>query len=394
MEREPRSSTMPSQATRWYDLFSRGARDWLRHNEKVRESVKEALPELVADSDVISNPENRVVRVPVRFLEHYRFRLREQDPSTGAGQGQGVEPGDVLRPGKDRGAGTRPGAAGSGEGGIEFVLELKVDDILDWLWDELQLPNLEPKEGRALEEEEFVREGWSKRGARSRLDRRRTLKEAVKRRAVQENAPPFRDDDLRFRQITARRRPTTHAVIMFVLDVSSSMDDEARKLAKTFFFWVLQGLRRQYSRIETVFIGHTISAWEFNEAEFFQVRGSGGTQASTGLNLSLQVLKERYDPSRYNSYLFYASDGENFPEDRQQARAVLDQLTNVMNFVGYLELAGRAGGYGPATEMSRLFHVLRDRQSRRVGSFTVANQEDIWKAIRKFFTLQAGSEAA
>ena len=71
------------QSTRWYDLFSRGARDWLRHNEKVRESVKESLPELVSGPDVLTQPENRTVKVPVKFLEHYRFRLADSDTQTG-----------------------------------------------------------------------------------------------------------------------------------------------------------------------------------------------------------------------------------------------------------------------------------------------------------------------
>jgi uncharacterized sporulation protein YeaH/YhbH (DUF444 family) len=71
------------QSTRWYDLFSRGARDWLRHNEKVRESVRESLPELISGPDVLTQPENRTVKVPIKFLEHYRFRLSDSDTQTG-----------------------------------------------------------------------------------------------------------------------------------------------------------------------------------------------------------------------------------------------------------------------------------------------------------------------
>lgn len=374
----------PSQAVRWYDLFSRGARDWLRHNEKVRESVKKSLPELVSQGDVLSSPENRVVQVPVRFLEHYRFRLRDEDGQEGVGQGDGVSPGDVLRPGQDQGQGT---GAGSGGGGVEFVLELKVDDILDWLWEELSLPNLEPKEGGSTEDVDLVREGWNKRGARARLDRRRTLKESVKRRGAQKVGPPFTDDDLRYRQLASRPRPATQAVVVLVLDVSSSMDQEARTLSKTFFFWALQGIRRQYQKIETVFIGHTVKAWEFSEEEFFTVRGSGGTYASTGLNLALEVLKERYDPQRYNAYLFYASDGENFAEDRQAAQASLDELVTLLNFVGYLE----TGGDHPSaldTETGRLFEALGGRVNN-TGRYAVSSQDDVWDAIRAFFTRQA-----
>src|SRR5690606_32859983 len=165
---------------RWYDLFSRGTRDWLRHNEKIREAVQQALPDLIARSDVLSRPDNRTVQVPVRFMEHYRFRLLTPQQQQGAGQGK-AEPGDVLRPGRGQ-IGGSGGAGGNDDGGVSFVMEFRVDDILDWLWEELQLPNLKPRDAASLDDEDYVREGWDRKGARSRLDRRRTLKEAVKRR--------------------------------------------------------------------------------------------------------------------------------------------------------------------------------------------------------------------
>src|SRR5580692_7001001 len=100
---------------RWYDLFSRGARDWLRHDEKVREAVREHLPRIIADADVI-NDSARTVRVQVRMLEHYHFRLRNPGDSTGVGQG-GTKPGEVLAPGNPDPASGK-GEGGQGEGGI------------------------------------------------------------------------------------------------------------------------------------------------------------------------------------------------------------------------------------------------------------------------------------
>ena len=92
-----------STGSPWYALFSRGARDWLRHNQKVRESVQRHLPELVAGSDLITGSEERTVHVPVHVLEHARFRLADNptDSFRNAGQGQG-QPGDVLRPAQQR----------------------------------------------------------------------------------------------------------------------------------------------------------------------------------------------------------------------------------------------------------------------------------------------------
>jgi hypothetical protein len=376
---------------RWYDLFSRGSRDWLRHNEKVRETVKEELPNLISGSDVLSRPSDRTVQVPVRFLEHYRFRLRDDQDSgeSQVGQGDG-QPGDVLRRAKPE-EGEGGGEGGSGGGELRFVLELKVDDIVDWIWEELALPDLQPKTTDALTDEDLIQEGWDKRGPRARLDRRRTVKEAIKRRSVQEEGTPFSNEDLRFRQLARRKRPATNAVVAFLLDVSASMDESRRKLAKSFFFWAMQGLRRQYGDVEAVFVAHTNQAWEFSEEEFFQASATGGTVASSGLRLVRDIFNQRYDPGQYNQYLFYASDGDNFGDDRRSAEASLAELGGMVNFMGFVETPQNPLE-ASKSEMGRLFKALGVREYP-VGSYTVHEEGDIWDAIREFFRHQA-QEAA
>jgi uncharacterized protein len=368
---------------RWYDLFSRGARDWLRHNDKVREAVREKLPELIAQSDLFPRGES-TVRVPVKFLEHFRFRLRDDSEHTGIGQGEG-KPGDQLV-GPRREAGSSRGEGGNEDGGYQFVLELKIDDIVDWLWEELQLPNLKLKSG-ALKSDDYLREGWNRRGVRSRLDRRRSIKEALKRRAVQVDGPPFSDEDLRYRQLVLRQRPSNEAVVFFAMDVSSSMTERDRRLAKTFFFWVIQGLRRQYTHIEVVFVAHTVEAWEFGEDEFFQVTGSGGTVASTAFHKVLELIDQRYDPGRYNIYAFYASDGANFRHDRDSAAAALEKLAAVANFIGYVETAP-SGQQTLSSETSALFESLRVGDLP-AGCYPLASPESVWDAIRAFFSQDA-----
>jgi uncharacterized sporulation protein YeaH/YhbH (DUF444 family) len=96
------------------------------------------------------------------------------------------------------------------------------------------------------------------------------VKEAVKRRAMQTDPVAFCNDDLRYRPLVSRPQPVMHAVVLFALDVSASMTHAERKLAKTFFFFALQGLRRKYGKVETRFIAHTTQAWEFSEPAFFR----------------------------------------------------------------------------------------------------------------------------
>lgn len=369
----------------WYDLFSRGARDWLRHNDKVREAVRRHLPEIVAGADVLSGGAS-TVRVPVRLLEHYRFRLRSPGEQQGVGQGQ-AKPGDRI--GRPEQEDKSRGQGGNEEGTIQYTLEFRIDDIVDWLWEEMELPNLEAKAGRA-KDDDWTREGWDRRGARSRLDRRRSLKESIKRRGVQSTGgtppPPFTDDDLRFRQLAKREQPAMQAVVILLLDVSGSMGERERQISKTFFFWAIQGLRRQYRDLDLVFVAHTSEAWEFQEEEFFHVTGTGGTVASAGLEKAREIVQERYSPSQYNVYLFYASDGENFPSDQFQAQTVLKELARECNYAGFLEVSTLTGD-NPDSEIGKLFLDLAD-EDEHVGAFRVAGVEDIWNAVRYFFGQQ------
>jgi len=377
--------------TTWYDLFSRGARDWLRHNDKVREAVQGHLPDLIAGPDLITGPLQRTVQVPVRMLEHARFKLADGRSQTGAGQGQGA-PGDVLQPAQPEPASAsgERGDGGSDNGEVRLLLEFSIDDVMDWIWEELKLPDLQPKPGARIDEVELVREGWDKRGARSRLDRRRTVKEAIKRRAMQTDPVPFTNDDLRFRQLVARSRPSTSATILFVIDVSASMTQLERKLAKSFFFFALQGIRRKYSRVETRFIAHTTHAWEFSEQEFFQVTGIGGTIASSAFRLILDLARKELDPVHDNIYMFYASDGENFTEDRAAANQSLTELGGMLNYIGYIEtLPGVPRSL--ETEMRRLCNEL-ERRGLPIGSSVLSAPDDVWRALRKFFTRELDSD--
>jgi len=374
--------------TPWYDLFSRGARDWLRHNQKVREAVKNTLPEILSGGDLMTGPGNRSVMVPVKFLEHARFRLAEPGSQQGAGQGRG-QPGDVLQPGREQGDAAQQGGTENGE--IRFVVEMKLEEMIDWIWEELKLPDLKPKRSATLDEPDYVRAGLDKHGARSRLDRRRTMKEAVKRRAIQVNPVSIVNEDLRFRQLVKRATPSMNAAVIFALDVSGSMDEAQRKLAKQFFFFALQGVRRQYAKVETVFLAHAAQAWEFDEAQFFQASSSGGTVSSCVFQLAHDVMLKRYDPSRYNVYFFYASDGENAAEDREPAAAALRSLAVHTNYSGYVETGGVATFRPRETQLAEVFNEMKAARLP-VGMSQLSSQEDVWRAIREFFKETEASE--
>jgi uncharacterized sporulation protein YeaH/YhbH (DUF444 family) len=161
--------TTISAGSPWYSLFSRGARDWLRHNQKIRSSVQQQLPDLVAGADLITGPEQRTVHLPVRVLEHARFRLADNpiESFRRAGQGRG-QPGDVLRPTPSAQEHEAEAGGGQDEGQLQLLLELEVDDLVDWLWESMKLPELQVKPETSMVDQDWVREGWDKRGARAR----------------------------------------------------------------------------------------------------------------------------------------------------------------------------------------------------------------------------------
>jgi len=178
-------------------------------------------------------------------------------------------------------------------------------------------------------------------------------------------------------------------VVFFMLDVSGSMSDRDRKLAKTFFFWVVQGLRREYRSLETVFVAHTTEAWEFNEPDFFQVSGTGGTVASSGLAKVREIIDGRYNPGRCNLYLFYASDGDNSVSDAADARGALGAIAADACFTGYVEVSSGLSRQ-LATETGKLFAELQSAGCA-AGSYALNDFEDVWGAVRHFFTAESSA---
>ena len=274
--------------TAWYDLFSRGARDWLRHNQKVREAVQgPACPDLLAGADLITRPEQRTVLVPVRARARALPPARPGAAAAAPARAR-ASPATCCSPAREHGRRARRSAGGTGDGEFRFVLELKVDEIVDWLWEELKLPDLKPKRSRDVDEPDYVREGWDKRGARSRLDRRRTVKEAIKRRAIQADPVPFTNDDLRFRQLVQRAAPGTNAAVSSPSTSRAAWTRRERRLAKQFFFFALQGIRRQYTKVETRVPRARRRPGSSRRASSSRCPASGGTVASSAFELALR----------------------------------------------------------------------------------------------------------
>jgi len=293
----------------------------------------------------------------------------------------------VERPEGGEGGGSGQGKAGKGgQGEDDFVFNLSRDEYLDLLFEDLELPRLVRNQLLGTTEFKNVRAGYSADGNPSNIDVVRSLKGAVARRtalgaphrgrireledevevllaggageddprilALREEidrlktriaALPFIDTfDLRYQAFTKRPEPTSKAVMLCIMDVSGSMDQVRKNLAKRFFILLYMFLQRNYKKVELVFIRHHTIAQEVDEQEFFYSRETGGTVVSSALNLADEVVRARYGGGTWNIYAAQASDGDNWDSDSAVCREILtESLMPLMRYFAYVEIIPR-----------------------------------------------------
>ena len=370
----------------------RSAGDRLRHREKVRSSVRDNIADIIAEESIIGRSGDRMVKVPIRGLKEYRFIYGDNSNQVGEGAGDELERGDVVgqKPKPGRG---QPGDAGEQAGVDYYETDISLDELINIMFEDLDLPNLERKQMDAIESErQTKRKGYRKVGLRVRLDRRRTVLEKLKRsKAVQrrrmvtspetaDERVPFDQDDLRYKHRTTEIRRESNAVVLCIMDTSGSMDTAKKYLARSFFFLLFQFVSRKYENVEVVFIAHDIEAKEVSEEEFFTKGESGGTFVSSGYTKALEVVGDRYHPDLWNIYAFHCSDGDNFGSDTPSAIAAARGLCEVSNLFGYGEIKPRGAGYYG----SSLLETFRKIDADNFQTVLIERKEDVWPSFKAF----------
>ncbi len=421
-----------------YDSTPRGRTDAARHREKIRDAIRANLPEIIGEEAIITREGQRVVRVPVRGLKSYHF-IHSDGVEGGFGSGEGKKGSIIAQRSKEG----RPGQAGD-QPGIDYLeTEIELEALIEMMLQDLGLPNLREKQAR----ETPVPRGWKyesiqKSGIRPRLDKRRSLKEAIKwtevlvgelmrasgrpeeecREALEQargslpkalqlleqaaggplpaaaEARPrklFLDSsDLRFRTIERDVETYSNAVVLAMMDVSGSMGSQQKYLARSFFFWMVSFLRTLYRHVQIRFIAHTTEAKLVEEEEFFHKGESGGTYCYSAYELASRLVASEYPTDRWNVYAFHFSDGEDWAADRtvQAVRALLDQGIAAL---GYGEIQSE---YSSSALLDSLRNGL-DLELRRLEGFTyyegrqgdtpllglvIRTKEDLYPALRAF----------
>jgi hypothetical protein len=398
-----------------WGLSQRGLKDAARHREKIRESIQKNIADIISDASIITRKKGQIIKVPIRGLKSYRFVFkRESAGGTRAGQGKG-DIGDVI--GRQKTGDGKPGQAGD-RPGVDFLeTEIDIEELIAMMIEDLGLPNLQEK---AFSETEIPK-GWKfdsieKTGIIPRLDKKRTLKEAVRRTAsfvgelmrktgqseetcrkalslsggdlteaerilrqiprlgtVEDHVSLF-SEDLRYRTLQKDVEYQCNAVVLAMMDVSGSMGAIKKYLARSFFFWLVEFLRRIYNRVEIRFISHTTEAKLVDEHDFFHKGESGGTFCHSAYDLAIHLVETEYHPSRWNVYPFHFSDGEDFdPLKTITSAKRLMQLG--INMLGYGEIL--VDPYSTSRLMSAFIHDLNlNRQDIKDTDFEIFHGND------------------
>ena len=379
----------------------RSAGDRLRHRQKIREALKENIAEIVAEEAILTRGSDRIVKVPIRGIKEYRFVFGEGSPRV-ASSGEGeVKKGQVIGQDQQEGDGSGRGPGGDRPGVDYYETDVTIDELVDLLFEDLQLPDMERKRLREIEVDHGTKRlGYRRSGIRVHLDKKRTLKSKIRRRVATrsdgpaEEAPsvalqdpaaatekprfPFHKEDLRYRRRVPDVRPESNAVVICIMDTSGSMDVMKKYLARSFFFLLYQFVRTRYQTTELVFVAHHTQAREVGEEEFFSKGESGGTMISSGYRKALEIIQDRYHPTLWNIYAFHCSDGENFSSDNTEAVNAAQELCDVCNLFGYGEIKSEAEYFG-ATSMRKIFERLKADNFHAV---VIDEREDVWPSLK------------
>ena len=360
----------------------RSASDRARHRQKVRKAIRENLADIVSEESIIGQSGDRIVKVPIRGIREYKFVFGDNNPGVGTGEG-GSQEGDQV--GQGDGQGDQGG--GGDQAGVDYYeTEITLDELIEIMFEDLELPDLERRKLRFVPAERtYKRKGFQRSGVRVHLDKKRTAMARIRRKNARAGAAdderfPFHKEDMIYRRRVPDDKPQSNAVVVCMMDTSGSMDTVKKYLARSFFFLLYQFVRVRYQNVEIVFVAHHARASEVTEEEFFHKGESGGTVISSAYVRALEIINERYHPSLWNIYAFHCSDGDNFPADNDRAVAAANAIAEVSNLFGYGEIKPP----GKRIFESSMLEVFKRVRGECFHTLTIHGKEDIWPGLKAF----------
>ncbi|AQM60464.1 sporulation protein YhbH [Clostridium baratii] len=376
----------------------RSIEDRRRHRQLVEKSIKENLGDILSEESIIGESKNKKFKIPIKGIKEYQFVYGRNSKGVATGTGN-EKRGDKLGTGKV-GQGKNGKGAGNIEGDEIYDTEITLEELLDYIVEDLDLPNLDRKKySEIITESSGRRDGYQRYGIRPRLAKKKTVmskiarKQGKKRALMEKNEElledtrfPFREEDLRYYRIKQKPKRESNAVMIFIMDVSGSMDSTKKYLARSFFFVLSKFLRRKYNNIAFEFVSHTTTAKRVNEHEFFHKAESGGTYISSGLDMALDIISKDYPKEMWNIYPVYASDGDNWTEDNDKAMEAVKKLCSISNMFGYAELL-------PSTYSTTMYYRFKKEiNEENFIPVVVKEKKDLWEALKIMLSKEMGEE--
>lgn len=309
-----------------HDLDSQGQEGSARYTERVGRAIQDNLIAIVSEAPIITADGQGVVSVPIRDVElpHFRHQHRQE---VGFAQAAGI--------------GKRP--IGGSFGATYHPVDVPMGQVEAVLLKELGFPNLPPKSGKFAQPTGVVFDGHGRRGVMANLDSRRTVFENIKRNALSGRGgqvADIRSEDMRFKTSSPALQKDSNAVVIAMRDVSGSMGEFQKYMARSFYFWMVKFLRAKYDTVQIVFITHHTEAQEVDEQGFFRPGEGGGTKVSSAYKLALKTIESRFNPNNnWSVYPFHFSDGDNWSDaDNKLSVGLLRQLLANSKMFGYGEV--------------------------------------------------------
>ncbi|EJE8546513.1 YeaH/YhbH family protein [Vibrio vulnificus] len=398
-----------------------------RFMRRYKEQIKESVADAVNRRSITNTETGEDVAIPHKDIKEPLFHqgkggLRER---VHPGNDQFITGDKIERPkGGQGGGGAGDGdASADGEGQDDFVFQISKDEYLDLLFEDLALPNLKKNQVNKITEWKKHRAGYQTAGMPSNISIVRSLQQSLARRTAmsagkkrllhelelelerienQEPAQkleemklkqeiaelrkaiesvPFIDTfDLRFKNYERKPVPSSQAVMFCLMDVSGSMDQATKDIAKRFYVLLYLFLNRTYENVEVVFIRHHTQAKEVDEHEFFYSQETGGTIVSSALKLMDEIVKARYPVGEWNVYAAQASDGDNWADDSPRCKELLtNKLLPNCQYYAYIEITRRLH--------QTLWHEY-EKLAESFDNFAMKNirsVEDIFPVFRELF---------
>ncbi|RZN34607.1 hypothetical protein CWO90_06280 [Bradyrhizobium sp. Leo121] len=402
-----------------------------RFLRRAKALVQGAVKKTSQDRDIKDVLEGGEISIPLDGMDEPRFRREGGTRDMVLPGNKKFIEGDILpRPNQGGGRGTGPGE-GDSEDAFRFVLSR--DEFVNLFLDDLELPDLAKRKLAEAESEGLHRAGYTTSGSPANISVSRTVKLALARRvalrrprpeqiaeleaeAAEAEEPrrsellaqiaalkakakriPFIDPiDIRYRRFETVPKPVAQAVMFCLMDVSGSMSEHMKDLAKRFYMLLYVFLKRRYRHVEIVFIRHTDRAEEVDEDTFFHGPASGGTLVSSALQAMHDIVRTRFRPADWNIYAAQASDGDNMTSDSLlTGRLLTEQILPVTQFFAYLEV-GEAANYTfdmPDSSLWTLYERLRN-EGAPLAMRKVSERSEIFPVFQDLFKRRGKQEKA